>query len=319
VLTRNDSYAWGPLDTDIADMPGQIEFRVVGSETTLANLLESGEVDVGVVNGPDRSRFEGNDDYGNVRTPIGNQFAFFNQSEDRITADENVRRALIHAVDLAAIAPIAAQGLATERSTSMLEGQPVYCGTNPGALELLPAFDPEAAEQVLDEAGWLVGDDGVREKDGQRLALDAPYQITTPGSEQGAELFAEAWRAIGVDVTLRGVTEGERSEIFFETGQFDVFPLLSARPPSPAPWVGLFTSENAAGVVVEGFNQHAPAALASSDHDAACEEWFQAENAMYTTVSYVPVSIEVMNWVTRGLQFSTNGSHIIPMSLAPLS
>lgn len=313
-LQRNDAYAWGPLDTDIADMPAEIEIRIIGNETTLANLIESGEVHVGVVNGPDRERFSG-DSYGAVVTPIGNQFSFFNQTEGRITSDERVRRALIHAVDLGAIAPIAAQGLSDERSTSMLEGQPVYCGTNPNAVELLPEYDPEQAAALLDEAGWVVGDDGIRTKDGQRLTLDAPYQITTSGSERGAELFAEAWREIGVDAQLRGVTEGERSEIFFGTGQFDVFPLLSARPPSPAPWVGLFTGDNTAGVVNEVFNEKGPEALASSDHDAACEAWLAAEDALYSTVTYVPVSVEVLNWITNDVTFRTNGSHIIPMSL----
>jgi peptide/nickel transport system substrate-binding protein len=317
VLARNDAYAWSPLDVDIADMPAVIELRVVGNETTKANLLESGEIHAGIVNGPDRERFSGAK-FGNVPTPTGNQFTFFNQSEGRITADKRVRQALIMAVDLDAVAPIAAQGLAVDRSTTMIEGQPFYCGTNSDAIATLPGYDPDAAAALLDEAGWVVGADGIRENDGQRLELDAPYQITTAGSEPGAELFAEAWAAIGVETNLRGVTEGERSEIFFGTGQFDVFPLLSARPPTPAPWVGFLTGENSASIVNEGFNAAGPAAISSSDHTVACELWFQAENALYEDVSYVPVSIEISNWITREIIFRTNGSHIIPMSIAPL-
>ena len=318
VLVRNDAYAWSPLDVDIAELPAQIELRIVGDETTVANLIESGEVHAGIVNGPDRERFT-SEEFGNVPTPTGNQFTFFNHGEGRITADRTVREALIRAVDLDAVAPIAAQGLAAERSTSMIEGQPFYCGTNPGAIAALPGYDAAAAAELLDEAGWVVGDDGIREKDGQRLSLDAPYQITTSGSEPGAELIAEAWAAIGVEANLRGVTDSEMSEIFFGTGQFDVLPLTSARPPTPAPWVGLLSTENAASVNNEAFNTAGQAAIASSDHEAACEAWFEAELALYEDVSYVPVSIEISNWITRDISFRTNGSHIIPTSIAPLS
>src|SRR5690606_33170937 len=104
-------------------------------------------------------------------------------------------------------------------STSMIEGQPFYCGTNPDAIDALPAYDPAGAATLLDEAGWTVGDDGVRQREGERLALDAPYQLTTSGSQEGAELIAEAWTALGVETNLRGVNEGEMSEIFFGTGQ----------------------------------------------------------------------------------------------------
>jgi ABC-type transport system substrate-binding protein len=223
------------------------------------------------------------------------------------------------AVDLDAVAPIASQGLSSERSTSMIEGQPFYCGTNPDALAALPAYDPEAAAALLDGAGWVVGDDGIRALEGQRLTLDAPYQITTSGSEPGAELMAEAWTALGVETNLRGVNEGEMSEIFFGTGQFDVLPLMSARPPTPAPWVGFLSAENPASINNQTFNEQGVASIASADHGAACEAWFQAEVALYEDVSYVPVSIEISNWITNGITFRTNGSHIIPMSIAPVS
>ena len=34
------------------------------------------------------------------------------------------------------------------------------------------AYDPEKSAELLDEAGWDVGADGIREKDGERLSLD---------------------------------------------------------------------------------------------------------------------------------------------------
>ena len=32
-------------------------------------------------------------------------------------------------------------------------------------------YDVEKAKQILDDAGWTVGSDGIREKDGQKLSI----------------------------------------------------------------------------------------------------------------------------------------------------
>ncbi|WP_368874977.1 ABC transporter substrate-binding protein, partial [Microbacterium sp. GbtcB4] len=37
--------------------------------------------------------------------------------------------------------------------------------------DVIVGFDPEAAQAKHDEAGWVPGADGIREKDGQRLSL----------------------------------------------------------------------------------------------------------------------------------------------------
>ena len=52
-----------------------------------------------------------------------------------------------------------------------------------------PGYDPEAAKQVLEEAGWVDSDgDGVREKDGQRLHI---VWLTYPGRQE-LPLLAES-------------------------------------------------------------------------------------------------------------------------------
>ena len=37
------------------------------------------------------------------------------------------------------------------------------------------AYDMDEAARLLDEAGWTMGSDGIRAKDGQKLALDLLY------------------------------------------------------------------------------------------------------------------------------------------------
>jgi hypothetical protein len=50
-------------------------------------------------------------------------------------------------------------------------------------------YDPGRAKALLDEAGWTVGGDGVRAKDGQRLravGVDLRIERVEPGLRRGA-------------------------------------------------------------------------------------------------------------------------------------
>ena len=58
-------------------------------------------------------------------------------------------------------------------------------------------YDPAKAKKILDEAGWMPGADGVREKNGVRLEFT---NSTTAGNhvrEQAQQLLQQNWREIG--------------------------------------------------------------------------------------------------------------------------
>jgi peptide/nickel transport system substrate-binding protein len=62
------------------------------------------------------------------------------------------------------------------------------------------AYDPNAAAQMLDAAGWLVGGDGIRGKNGRRLSF---HLVTEFGNGLATEVRDELiteWRKLGVDV-----------------------------------------------------------------------------------------------------------------------
>ena len=67
--------------------------------------------------------------------------------------------------------------------------------------------DIEEANRLLDEAGWTMGGDGVREKDGERLSI--LYQTSTNSVRQAAQaLIKQWWNEIGVEVELRNIDAG---------------------------------------------------------------------------------------------------------------
>ncbi len=72
--------------------------------------------------------------------------------------------------------------------------------------------DIDQANKLLDDAGWKMGANGIREKDGQKLHLI--YQTTVNPSRQATQDLVKAWWAkIGVDTELKAVNSG----VFFST------------------------------------------------------------------------------------------------------
>jgi peptide/nickel transport system substrate-binding protein len=110
--------------------------------------------------------------------------------------DKRVRQALALAVDRAAIAAL--YGRTGRLATNLLISPSIYNSPNTSW-----AFDLEQAAALLDEAGWIDGDgDGVREKDGVRLAL--LFQTSVNAVRQKTqEIIKRALESIGFRVELK--------------------------------------------------------------------------------------------------------------------
>ena len=67
------------------------------------------------------------------------------------------------------------------------------------------AYDPEGAAALLDEAGWTVGDDGIREKDGVKAELNLLYSTGDSVRQALAADFADQLGELGISCTLEGV------------------------------------------------------------------------------------------------------------------
>jgi peptide/nickel transport system substrate-binding protein len=73
----------------------------------------------------------------------------------------------------------------------------------------LPAFDPAAADRLLDAAGWTRGADGMRVRAGKRLALT---YVQFPESQTGVRTAAFIERELharGIDLALKSVTNAK--------------------------------------------------------------------------------------------------------------
>lgn len=65
-------------------------------------------------------------------------------------------------------------------------------------------FNLDAAKALLDEAGWVAGDDGIRVREGVRAAFPINYPASDGTRQALAETAAELLRPLGIEATAQG-------------------------------------------------------------------------------------------------------------------
>jgi peptide/nickel transport system substrate-binding protein len=110
--------------------------------------------------------------------------------------DLRVRKALLQAVDRAGLAEAMTSGLAPVADSYIHPGDPRFAQMQPYIAKF--PYDPTRAQQLLVEAGWNKGTDGVyaRGSDGQRLEIE--FWVRGGTNEKVAAIIADHWNRIGV-------------------------------------------------------------------------------------------------------------------------
>lgn len=115
--------------------------------------------------------------------------------------DTRVTKALSLAIDRSILVD-AGYGAAGQVTCNVLPAPTAYASTNN---DWCKTQDIAKANSLLDEAGWVRGSDGVREKDGVRLSI--LYQTSTNSVRQGTQaLVKQMWGEIGVETELKNIS-----------------------------------------------------------------------------------------------------------------
>jgi len=121
----------------------------------------------------------------------------FNLRPERLFADRRLREALALAVDVPALVRDAAGPSAEPIASTIL---PDSWALPDGTAPRTP--DTDRARQLLDEAGWVAGADGVRQKDGRALSARIWVRGDDPRRVTAAQRIAEAARLIGMQLEV---------------------------------------------------------------------------------------------------------------------
>lgn len=121
----------------------------------------------------------------------------FNQRQDRLFADQRLRAALARAVDVGALVQAVTGGAGQPIATTLSRVAWAY----PADLPVVPP-DLDAARQLLDQAGWTLGADGVRQKDGRPLSAKLWVRGDDPRRLDAAQRIAQAAQEIGMQLEV---------------------------------------------------------------------------------------------------------------------
>lgn len=304
----NPDYTWGPdgATTKEKGIPATLIARIVPNETTSANLVLSGEVNAAQILGPDAQRLEAAGLFSqSIEAVLGEQW--YNQNEGHITSDPAVRMALTQALDLAELQKIVTSGTGGA-ATRLTVLPPAACDYD-SVSGNVPEMDVEAAEKALDDAGWAVGADGVRVKDGQKLSLSFIYSSTLgTGGTSGAELAVKAWQAIGVEVTATSNDGSTLTGALFGTGAWDLawVPLNVTNPDQIIGFVSGTASPdgtNFAGIQNADYEAGVAEAMTMTGAEG-CDTWRDAETHLFTAADVVPFANNVVRTFGNGAEFT---------------
>ncbi len=99
--------------------------------------------------------------------------------------------------EMALLKPLVDEGLLPE---SILTEEVVTATVNDASRNQPARSVTRAAARLLDEAGWVAGDDGIRVKDGERLTMTILQ--TSPAFDRIVNPYVENLQQVGIDATL---------------------------------------------------------------------------------------------------------------------
>jgi peptide/nickel transport system substrate-binding protein len=131
--------------------------------------------------------------------PQNNFYYLAPNHRNPLFGDRRVRQAMLHALDRPAMIRGFLEGFATPASTPLTPVLKNFFNPNVKTYE----FDRAKARQLLAEAGWQPGPDGVLTKGGQRFRFTLLYP-TVQYFEPLAALVQQYLRAVGIETVLEG-------------------------------------------------------------------------------------------------------------------
>ena len=150
------------------------------------------------------------------RLNIPRYFAvFFNQTKSKALSDKTVRLALSYVVNKKELIDQVLSGEGEAVETPIPRS---LLGYNPHTK--IYDFAPEHAGNILEAAGWVKNEEGIREKDGVKLE----FTLTTtdwPELAETAKILKEQWEKIGAKVELKILPTGEIQQDYIRPREYE--------------------------------------------------------------------------------------------------
>ena len=299
VFEANENY-WG-------EQPSikKITVKVIPDNQTRIMALEKGEIDLifgkNMIDADAINQYTGNDNFTvALSDPTSTRQIVLNTTRD-ILDEKEVRKALQHATNKAAISEGIFYGLEQPADTLFASTVP-YCDINLPPYE----YDVEEATKMLEEAGWTLAGDGVREKDGQKMELELLYNSDSVTEKAIAEYLQSEYQKLGVSLNIHGEEEQSYRDSM-KAGNFDmVFNICWGTPYDPqsslaamrAPVYGDFAAQQGLEDKAD-IDDAITEILVSTDEERRQELYTFVLTRLHEDAVYIPLTYECNKAIYR--------------------
>ena len=177
--------------------------------TNPLEALEAGDIDMatlpftligaaGSLHGYDRVRIKAAPQFGVITPSLTNP-------DDPFFADVRVRQAIVQAIDQKRIIGAVFGGQAMPQAGVIPSAMPDLLAPDLRDGHTPLPYDPAAAARLLDEAGWRTGPDGVRTKDGRRLAFSVLVTADAETRLLLLQVIRDDLARVGIAMSIREV------------------------------------------------------------------------------------------------------------------
>ena len=317
VFERNENY-WGEKP-EIE----RITVKVIPDNQTRIMALESGEIDLifgkNMLDADAISQYVDSDKFEvALSDPTSTRHIVLNTTNE-ILSDTAVRQALQHATDRTAISEGIFYGLEQPADTLYAATVP-YCD-----VELTPyEYSAETASNMLDEAGWIMGSSGIRQKDGKKLELDLLYNSDSVTEKTISEYLQSEYLKLGISLNIHGEEEQSYRDNM-KAGNFDmVFNICWGMPYDPqsslaamrAPVYGDFAAQQGLADKKE-IDQAITDILTTTDEEERQELYRFVLTRLHEGAVYIPLTFECNKALytqdLQGVHFGTD-QYDVPFS-----
>jgi len=199
-VTARKDYNWAPpsLKHQGAAYLDGINYIVAAENSVRVGTVVAGQADIARnIPAPDEAQFAagGLSLHAAATNGVNNGLSF--RFREARLADVRVRQAIIAGIDRQKIVdtlftknyPLATGALA-KTALGYVDTSSYY------------TYDPTKAASLLDAAGWTLGSDGIRAKDGEKLTLSFNEALPQPRSKEVVTLIQEQLGKLGIQVNL---------------------------------------------------------------------------------------------------------------------
>lgn len=224
-------------------------FKVTSTATSL-QTFQTGETDFDSFS-TDQDTLDQLKDLGfaniRIRTVPDYGFIYVNNKKPYLS-ETAVRQALIYGLDRQQIVDVKYKGYG---EVANVFGAPTLWSYTDDGVEKYD-YDPEKAKQLLADAGWKPGSDGILEKDGRKLKLS---YLTTNAQDQIIPIAKEDYTAIGIDFVPEVLDSNTMFDRLYK-GDYDLLSVRSNGLVDPNDAVYEFASTNP-NINVSGYSNPA--------------------------------------------------------------